>query len=231
MGRYSITKRRRDVEREIAARLHVRLSREEAYGRFNVAPTQDVPALVQDRHGRREALLRWGLVPRWAKELKTGLTMINARAETLSRSAAYGWLAERGWHRCLALADGFYEWIAAEDPKQPRRPLHFSRADGASFCFAGLWTTWTAPTGERVGSCAVVTTVANGLVAPAHDRMPVVLHEPAACEAWLDPALDAAAVAPLLVPAPSGLLRVAPANPLMGSPDYEGPGCLAAPAA
>jgi putative SOS response-associated peptidase YedK len=231
VGRYSITKRRRDVERELAAKLRVRLTGEEAYGRFNVAPTQDVPAIVQDRRGRRSELLRWGLVPRWAKQLNTGLTMINARAETLGRSAAYGWLAERGWHRCLALADGFYEWIAAEDPKQPRRPLRFSRVDGASFCFAGLWTTWTAPTGERVGSCAIVTTAANELVAPVHDRMPVVLDEPAAWEAWLDPALDGAAVAPLLAPLPAERLRVAPANPVLNSPDAEGPECLAAPAA
>jgi putative SOS response-associated peptidase YedK len=229
VGRYSITKKRKDVEREVASQLRVGLSCEEAYGRFNVAPTQDVPAVVQDDRGRRAELLRWGLVPRWAKELNSRLTMINARAETLAESAAYGRLAERGSHRCLVLADGFYEWIAAEDPNQPRRPLRYALTSGASFCFAGLWTTWTGPAGERIASCSVVTTAANELIAPVHDRMPALLSGPASWEAWLDPELDGRAVAPLLEPLPADLMTVAPANPLLNSPDNEGPDCLVAP--
>jgi putative SOS response-associated peptidase YedK len=223
MGRYSITKRRKDVEREVASRLRVRLGGgDEVYERFNVAPTQDVPTVVQDRHGRRSEVMRWGLVPRWARELNTGLSLINARAETLATSRAFGGLVERSSHRCLVLADGFYEWIASEDPKQPRQPLRFSLEGGGSFCFAGLWTTWRS----SVRSCTVVTTQANELVAPVHDRMPVVLADPAAWEAWLDPALDAAAVAPLLAPLPAGALGVAPANPVLNHPDHEGPDCL-----
>ena len=182
-----------------------------AYERFNVAPTEDVPAIVQDRHGRRCELLRWGLVPRWARDLKTRLTLINARAETVASSRVYGGLVGRGSHRCLVLADGFYEWIAAEDPKQPRQPLRFGLAGGASFCFAGLWTTWRG----EVNSCSVVTTTANELVAPAHDRMPVILTEPAAWEAWLDPELPAADVAALLAPLPARSLEVAPADPAL----------------
>jgi putative SOS response-associated peptidase YedK len=224
MGRYSITKRRKDVEREVASRLRVRLRGDEAYGRYNVAPTQDVPAVVQDRHGRRDELLRWGLVPFWAKGVKAGPTMINARAETLADSSAFGGLVERASHRCLVLADGFYEWIASEDPKQPRLPVHFSLADGASFCFAGLWTTWRG----EVRSCTVVTTTANELVAPVHDRMPVVLPDAAAWEAWLDPALDRGAVAPLLAPLPADSMRMARANPVVNVADHEGPDCLVA---
>jgi putative SOS response-associated peptidase YedK len=226
VGRYSITKRRKDVEREVAAKLKVGLDGDEAYGRFNVAPTQEVPAIVQNRGGRRAELLRWGLVPRWARTPKAGPTLINARAETLEGSRAFGGLVERASHRCLVLADGFYEWIAAEDPRQPRLPLRFSLAGGASFCFAGLWTTWTGPDGAVVASCTVVTTAANELVAPVHDRMPVVLAEPAAWEAWLDPALDAGAVAPLLTAQPADAMRVAPANPVLNHPDHEGPDCL-----
>jgi putative SOS response-associated peptidase YedK len=223
IGRYSITKRRKDVEKEIAAKLRVRLGGgDEAYERFNVAPTQDVPAVVQDRRGRRSELLRWGLVPRWARELNTGLTLINARAETLATSRAFGGLVERPAHRCLVLADGFYEWIASEDPKQPRLPMRFSLTGGGSFFFAGLWTTWRG----SVRSCTVVTTEANELVSPIHDRMPVVLAEPDAWEAWLDPGLDGAAVAPLLAPLPAGALEVAPANPVLNHPDHEGPDCL-----
>ena len=195
----------------------------ELYERFNVAPTQDVPAIVQDRGGRRSELLRWGLVPRWARELNTGLTLINARAETLATSRAFGGLAERGSHRCLVLADGFYEWIAAEDPKQQPQPLRFSLAGGGSFCFAGLWTTWR----HTVSSCTVITTTANELVAPVHDRMPVVLTDPDAWEAWLDPDLDSGAAAALLAPLPADALAVARANPLLNHPDNEGPECLA----
>ncbi len=228
IGRYSITKRRKDVEKEIAAKLRLRLGGgDQAYERFNVAPTQDVPAVVQDRRGRRSELLRWGLVPHWARGVKDGPAMINARAETLAANPTFGRLVERASHRCLVLADGFYEWIAAEDPKQPRRPLRFSLAGGASFCFAGLWTTWHGPAGELVPSCTVVTTAANELVAPVHDRMPVVLAEPGAWEAWLDPALDGGAVAPLLAPLPAAGLEVAPANPVLNHPDHEGPDCLA----
>jgi putative SOS response-associated peptidase YedK len=226
IGRYSITKRRKDVEREVASRLQVRLrGGDEHYERYNVAPTQDVPAVVQDRHGRRGELLRWGLVPRWALQLNTGLSMINARAETLATSRAFGGLVERPSHRCLVLADGFYEWVASEDPKQPRLPLYFSLASGASFCFAGLWTTWR----KSVSSCAVVTVSANELVAPVHDRMPVLLTEPAAWEAWLDPELDGRAVEPLLVAPPPESMQVAPANPVMNHPDHEGPDALVAP--
>jgi len=221
MGRYSITKRRKDVESEVAKRLQVRLRGDQAYERYNVAPTQDVPVIVQDRHGRREELVRWGLVPFWAKQVG-GRALINARAETVARSSTFGRLVERASHRCLVLADGFYEWIASEDPKQPRLPVHFSLADGASFCFAGLWTTWRG----ELRSCSVITTAANGLVAPVHDRMPVVLPDLAAWEAWLDPTLDAAAVAPLLAPLPADAMRMARANPVVNVADYEGPDCL-----
>jgi putative SOS response-associated peptidase YedK len=180
--------------------------------RYNVAPGDDVLAVTTDREGApRGELLRWGLVPYWARQLNTGLTLINARAETVASSRVYGGLVERASHRCLVLADGFYEWVAAEDPKQPRVPLRFSLASGASFCFAGPWTTWR----DEVRSCSVVTTTANELVAPAHDRMPVVLAEPAAWEAWLDPELSGQDVAALLAPLPAGSLEVAPADPAL----------------
>jgi putative SOS response-associated peptidase YedK len=229
MGRYSLTKRRKDVEKEIADRLRVRLHGEDGFERFNIAPTQDVLGVVQNRDGRSARLLRWGLVPFWAKRVNTGLTMINARAETLAASSTYGGLVERGSHRCLVVADGFYEWLKAEDPRQPRRPVRFSLAGGASFCFAGLWTTWHGAADARVVSCTVITTRANGLVAPVHDRMPVVLADPSAWEAWLDPALDAAAVEPLLAPLAAERMTVAAANPAMNSADYDEPDSLVAP--
>ena len=231
MGRYSVTRRRKDLEREIAARLRVGIRGSEGCERYNVAPTQEVLAIVQNRDGRRARLLRWGLVPHWSAQPAAGPTMINARSETLNEKPAYRDLVARGSRRCLVLADGFYEWLRSEDPRQPRRPLRFSLAAGGSFCFAGLWTRWSAEGGEEVASCTIVTTRANDLVAPLHDRMPVVLTAPPSWEAWLDPALDGGAVTPLLAPLPADELTVAPANPALNSWEHEGPDCLVAPAA
>jgi putative SOS response-associated peptidase YedK len=196
-----------------------------------VAPTQEVLAIVQNRDGRRARLLRWGLIPHWSARPAVGLTMINARAETLNEKPAYRDLVARGSRRCLVLADGFYEWLRSEDPSQPRQPVRFSLATGAGFCFAGLWTTWRGEPEAPVSSCTIVTTTANDLVAPLHDRMPVVLTGPASWEAWLDPALDGEGVAPLLAPLPADRLAVARANPALNSWEHEGPDCLAAPAA
>jgi putative SOS response-associated peptidase YedK len=220
MGRYSLTKKRKDVEREVAAKLRVNLDGVDAFERYNVAPTQEVPAIVQDRHGRRVELLRWGLVPHWASDAKAAFTMINARAETLGAKPTYSRLVERASRRCLVVADGFYEWLKPEDPKGLRLPVRFALAGGASFCFAGLWAN---------RSCTVITTHANELVAPAHDRMPVILADPAAWEAWLDPSLDGEAVAPLLAPLAADLMSAAPANPALNSADYDEPDCLQPP--
>jgi len=116
-------------------------------GRFNVAPTQEVlvvrssPDEKEAEEGEREArLMRWGLVPVWAKDLKVGYRMINAKTENLQTSKAYGPLVGKFRHRCLIVADGFYEWLKAEDPKQPRQPWRFTVDGGEPFAFAGLCT-------------------------------------------------------------------------------------------
>jgi putative SOS response-associated peptidase YedK len=156
--------------------------------------------------------------------------MINARAETLEERPAYRGLVRDASRRCLVLADGWYEWQRPEDPRLPRRPLHFSLADDGLFCFAGLWTRWRRGD-EAVASCTIITCDANELVRPVHDRMPVVLPEPELCRAWLDPSLDGEAVRELLAPLPSEQVVVRPANPLVNSAHNEGPGCLALPVA
>jgi hypothetical protein len=143
-GRYTLTTRKSD---EIQARLLETLGLEappsdSGFERFNIAPSQKVLGVV-DRGGRRVEELRWGLVPHWAKELNTRFSMINARAETLAQRPAYRRLVARAGNRCVILADGWYEWQRPEDPRQPKRPLHFSLVDGGLFCFAGLWTCWT----------------------------------------------------------------------------------------
>jgi putative SOS response-associated peptidase YedK len=229
-GRFTNTRSKSDeIEQKLAAKLGVEpLESDRGYERFNISPTQEVLAVVEDQEGRRMELLRWGLVPRWAKDLKVGYKMINARAETLDERPAYRGLARHGKHRCLILADGYYEWQKPEDPKQPRRPLHFSLENGEPFCFPGLWTRSSAPDGELVSSCTLVTCEANELTRPIHDRMPVILADSEAWEVWLDPA---GAVSELLVPLPAERMTVVPANPIVNSARHEGHACLAALAA
>jgi len=176
-------------------------------------------------------LLRWGLVPGWARDVKVGYKMINARAETLTERPAYRGLVRHSKHRCLVLADGYYEWQKPEDPRQPRRPLHFSLEDGEPFCFAGLWTRWSAPDGGLVVSCTIVTCDANELVRPIHHRMPVMLADPGAWNAWLDAATGTEAASELLVPLCETRMAVRPANPVVNSARHEGRDCLAALAA
>ena len=170
-------------------------------------------------------------MPHWAKALNTRFSMINARAETLEHKPAYRTLIGRAQHRCLVLADGWYEWQRPEDPRQPKRPLHFSLAAGEPFCFAGLWTRWPAPDGELVPSCTIVTCEANELARAVHDRMPVVFADPALWHAWLDPSLDHTAARELLLPLPSEDMVVRSASPFVNSARHKGPACLALPVA
>jgi putative SOS response-associated peptidase YedK len=232
-GRFTNTQSKSD---EIQQRLAVKLGIEppegdRGYERFNIAPTQEVLAVVEDHGGRRMELLCWGLVPRWAKDVKVGYRMINARAETLGERPAYRGLVRHSKHRCLVLADGYYEWQKPEDPGQPRRPLHFSLDDGDPFFFAGLWTRWRVPDGGLLTSCTIVTCEANELTRPIHDRMPVILPDAEGWHAWLDPAVDGNAAYEALVPLASERMVVRPANPLVNSGRHEGPDCLTALAA
>jgi putative SOS response-associated peptidase YedK len=190
---------------------------------YNVAPTQDVLGVVRARDARRQLReLRFGLIPHWAKDMKVGFSMINARAETVRSKGAYSGLLER--RRALIVADGFYEWRT--DPDGRKRPVHYTLADGGPFAFAGLWASWRDPdAGAWLDSCTIITTTANGLVAPVHDRMPVIL--PRAAEAaWLDPELDPAAVDALLVPYPAEEMHAAEASMLVNSAKNDGPELL-----
>ena len=151
--------------------------------RYNIAPTQTVPIVRQkDGGGRELALVRWGLIPSWAKEAGIGGRLINARAETVAEKPAFrGAFRKR---RALVPADGFYEWRKREGDR-PKQPLLVRRRDGQPFAFAGLWEHWRGPEGE-VETCTILTTEANAALAPIHDRMPVIL-DPACYDRWLDP--------------------------------------------
>jgi putative SOS response-associated peptidase YedK len=150
--------------------------------RYNVAPGDDVLAVTTDREGHpRGEMLRWGLVPSWAKSPDTGLKMINARLETATEKPAFRRSFER--FRCLIVADGFYEWRRA--PSGPKQPFHITRTDGELFAFAGLWSIWHAEDGATLRTCAILTTAANSAIASLHERMPVIL-DPGAESTWLD---------------------------------------------
>jgi putative SOS response-associated peptidase YedK len=181
--------------------------------RFNVAPTDPVLALTERSAGRELMLARWGLVPHWAKDAKGGAKMINARAESLAEKPAYRPLLAKG--RCLILADGFYEWRL--DPDGKKRPVRYTLGDGSPFGFAGLWTSRRDPeSGESLRSCTIITTTANEIVAPAHDRMPVIL--PRGVEdAWLDREVPVEAALELLQPYPAEQMHAADASPLVNS--------------
>lgn len=153
--------------------------------RYNIAPMQQVPIVRVNAQGARElAFVRWGLVPRWAKDPSIGARMINARGETLKEKPAFRTAFRR--HRCLVPADGFYEWKAAG--VGPKQPMRIAMRDGAPFAFAGLTERWLGPDGEPLDTCVIVTTDANALLRPVHDRMPVIV-APTDYARWLDPSL------------------------------------------
>jgi putative SOS response-associated peptidase YedK len=197
--------------------------------RFNVAPADEVLAVTTDKEGNaRGDLLRWGLVPSWAKLPDAGPKMINARVETVTERPAFR--RPFGRFRCLIIADGFYEWQAASDPSQPRRPgsskqaFHITRADGEPFAFAGLWSIWRDER-SKLRSCAILTTAANDAIAPLHDRMPVIL-DPDAEQTWLDPGTPRGQLIEMLAPLPSDLTAMRPVGPAVNDARYDGPECL-----
>ena len=215
-------------------------------GRFNVAPTQEIltvrsaPEEERAEAGEREArLMRWGLVPRWAKDLKVGYRMINAKRENLSASRAYGPLVGKFRHRCLIVADGFYEWMKAEDPKQPRQPWRFTVDGGEPFAFAGICTRkeWGDPEDRGYDdgwlySATIVTTTPNRVVARVHDRMPAILAGPDAEAAWLSTDLSVDDAVAMCEPLDPARMEAEPANPKLnkvGKGMTEGPELLVAP--
>jgi putative SOS response-associated peptidase YedK len=158
----------------------------------NITPGQAVAVVRNDRDGRRRLdWLRWGLVPFWAKDEKIGYKLINARLETLAEKPAYREAATR--RRCLIPASGFFEW--GEGAERARRP-HFARTvTEPLLALAGLWERWRAPDGTRLETCVIVTTTAGPVLAPIHDRMPVLVARPDHA-AWLDAGTPAASIAP-----------------------------------
>lgn len=164
--------------------------------RYNVAPTQPIPIVRLAEGQRHFALMRWGLIPAWVKDPKGFSLLINARADSVLDKPAFRAAVRR--RRCLIPADGFYEWRESGGRKQA---YFVRRRDGAPFAFAGLYETWTGPNGEELDTAAIVTTSANRTLSVIHDRMPVILPEPA-FDLWLDCAkVDAPTATAVLLPA------------------------------
>ena len=195
--------------------------------RYNVAPSQLVYAIAErrrtdDQPHRQLGSFRWGLVPSWAKDPSIGNRMINARAETLSSRNAYKRALVR--HRCIIPADAFYEWQIRElEGKRQKAPYVIRHRDGSPLAFAGLWEVWHDAEDQPLRTCVIITTEANRLLAPIHDRMPVVL-PPDAWDEWLDPEnQDVTRLQKLLVPAPAKEFEAYEISTLVNNVRHEGP--------
>lgn len=193
---------------EIAAYFEASVSGDQALEMsYNVAPTDDIYAVTLADGERRLETFHWGLVPPWAESPAVGSRMINARAETIATKGAFRPALES--RRCLVPADGFYEWMAIEG-RTKKQPLFIHARDGHPLAFAGLWETWSDRANPGAGSlhsCTIITTRANGVMAPVHDRMPAIL-APSVWNDWLAPAGDLDALRALLVPAADEVLEM-----------------------
>ncbi len=191
--------------------------------RYNVAPGDEVLAVTTDREGRpRGELLRWGLVPSWARAPETGLKMINARVETVAERPAYRRAFER--FRCLVISDGFYEWRRV--PGAPKQAFHITAGHGGLFAFAGLWSIWHGADGSTLRTCTILTRPANETIGTLHDRMPIILERDAEAP-WLDRATAPAGLADLLGGLSEAETRLRAVGAAVNDARYDGPECLA----
>ena len=225
-GRYTSTSTSDQVAAFFAAE---EVKTEELPLRYNVAPSQQVYAIAErrprdgaDQAQRQLGSFRWGLVPSWAKDPSIGNRMINARAETLSSRNAYKRALVR--HRCIIPADAFYEWQIRElEGKRQKAPYVIRHRDGSPLAFAGLWEVWHDAEDQPLRTCVIITIEANRLLAPIHDRMPVVL-PPDAWDEWLDPEnQDVSRLQKLLVPAPAKEFEAYEISTLVNNVRHEGP--------
>lgn len=193
--------------------------------RYNIAPTQPIMAVRLEPHtGKRElTALQWGLIPSWSKDPKMGSRLINARAETAAEKPAFRAAFRR--RRCLIPASGFYEWQQLTNNGKKKQPMYVHAADGRPFGLAGLWESWHSGDGSVIESCTILTTNANRLMAPIHDRMPLII-EPADYDSWLDPDLEPDEALHLLRPYPAEKMVAYPVSTLVNSAHNEQPECI-----
>jgi putative SOS response-associated peptidase YedK len=218
-GRYKLSRRKQIVEEYFDA------SGDEDWApRYNIAPTQPVPVVRQHPKEpiRQLSMMRWGLIPSWAKDSSVGASMINARGETAAAKPVFRDAVKS--RRCLIPADGFYEWKRDGKTKQP---YCFEVNEGELFAFAGLWERWKDPSGNWIKTCSILTTTPNAVTASIHDRMPVIL-DPDCYELWLDPGMtNAAAASDLLKPFDAQQMRCFPVSSRVNSATNDDEECSA----
>lgn len=194
------------------------------YAHYNAAPSQGMPVITNE-FPEIIQFFRWGLVPRWAKDISIGYKMINTRAESIVEKPAFRNIFK--YKRCLVLADGYYEWQVPNTPgnspmpkgKQVKQPFRFHLPGDEIMLLAGLWDTWGT---ENLQTFSIITCAANKDVAPYHDRMPVILNRHQAAQ-WLHTKTDTQALLEMLAPAPEGLLSIYPISTYLNKPGNEGP--------
>lgn len=212
-GRYSLAVPPEELEQIFSATADEDLH----LPRWNIAPTQDAPVVVQEPARRRIRSLRWGLVPPWARDPRVAARHVNARSETASVRPAFREAFAR--RRCLVPADGFYEWVAGPRGR-PRLPWWIHHGRGGVLAFAGLHERW-----GDLSTFTILTTTPNSVVAPVHDRMPAVL-PPEEWDVWLDLDAEVADVLPLLRPAPAALLRARRVSTRVNRVENDDAGCV-----
>jgi putative SOS response-associated peptidase YedK len=214
-GRYTL----RTAVDTLAERFEIDDAPSSVAASYNVAPTQGVATVLVEDGKRKLERLHWGLIPSWADNPSIGNKMINARAETVAEKPSFRKAFKN--HRCLVLADGFYEWQKTANGKQP---YYIRMEDGSPFAFAGLWESWQ--NGSEIRSATIITTDANDVVAPIHNRMPVILH-PEDYQLWLDPDFDEKEpLTTLLKPYPSEAMEAYPVSRRVNSPSNNEPSII-----
>lgn len=216
-GRYTLA----TTPEMIAHSFDVRLDNFDFIPRFNIAPSQSVLTISTGNAGKQARLMRWGLIPFWAKDAKIGYKMINARGETVADSRAFKYAFQK--RRCLIPADSFYEWQGSGKSRQPIRIMLKSEEP---FAFAGIWETWTdksVPDAEPVLSCSIITTAPNSIIEPIHNRMPVILPKELEQD-WLNPGQeDTGLLRELLLPYDPALMKTYRVSTLVNSAKNDGP--------
>ncbi|MEM8780386.1 MAG: SOS response-associated peptidase [Cyanobacteria bacterium P01_G01_bin.49] len=190
--------------------------------RYNIAPSQLIATIVQqEQEAKQLRLMKWGLIPGWAKDPKIGHRLINARAETLSEKPSFRSAFKR--RRCLIVADGFYEW---QQTKTGKQPYYIQFKNQQLFAFAGLWEIWHSEKNEEIESCSIITTKANELIKPIHHRMPVIL-SPNTYSQWLDPTVTSIdKVQSFLAPYDSADMEVYQVSEKVNRSTYDQPDCF-----
>lgn len=191
--------------------------------RYNIAPSLSVPVIRQAPDGRRVAgLLRWGLIPHWAKDEAIGAKLNNAGGESVAEKPSFRSAYRR--RRCIVPASGFYEW--QEVPGQRKQPWYIRLKSGEPLAMGGLWESWTNPDGEIIRSVCIITTGPNAVMSPIHDRMPVILRREDWVQ-WLAPNAAMEQIAPLIAPAPAETMQAWPVSRKVSSAREESPELIA----